>query len=245
MFLSFSSTGTCVTLFWLNIIEIAAINYVPILYSAFKSRLNRYNVKSIFGTLVVLSTLVIALTHKPHNIFLISLLLFSCSKIKQIGNVFGEKSTGLVVQCVLHLWIGKEFFFYQGNSNSLASIDLNAGYVGLNTFNFVTVGLLLTVNTFSGPILSFITFIHNSSYDCNEQSLHSADAKYILPLIVLLIAFPFTLYVFIMLLMRQHIFIWSVFSPKLLYEFYYMCLMYLMWSFAIMIPNLDQNVRTM
>lgn len=223
----------------MNIFEIAAINYVPILYTVFKSKLNRFDIKSIFGTLVVLSTLVMALTHKPHNIFLISLLLFSCSKIKEIGKLFGAKSTDLLVQCVLHLWIGKQFFFYQGNSNSLASIDLNAGYVGLNTFNFVAVGLLLTINTFSGPILSFITFVHNNTYDGNEQSLQSADAKHVLPLIVLLIAFPFTLYAFIVLLMRQHIFIWSVFSPKLLYEFYYLCLMYLMWNIVRLIPNLN------
>lgn len=221
------------TLFWLNIFEIAAINFVPILYSAFKSKLNRFDIKSIFGTLVVLSTLVIALTHKPHNIFLIALLLFSCKQIQQIGHLFSAKSTALMVQCVLHLWIGKLFFFYQGNSNSLASIDLNAGYVGLNTFNFIAVGLLLTLNTFSGPILSFTTFT-----EWNQQSPHSTDTKYIRPLILLLIAFPFTLYVFIILLMRHHIFIWSVFSPKLLYEFYYLCLMYLMWFFVRLIPNI-------
>lgn len=212
---------------------------MPILYRVFTSRLNRFDMKQIFGTFVVLSTLVMALTHKPHNVFLISLLLFSCNKVKQINELFKTKSTGLLVQCVLHLWIGKQFFFYQGNSNSLASIDLNAGYVGLSTFNFVAVGFLLTLNTFSGPILSFITFIHNNTYDNSEQSLQSANAKYVLPLVVLLIAFPFTLYVFVMLLMRQHIFIWSVFSPKLLYEFYYLCLMYLMWSIVRLIPNLD------
>lgn len=230
----FSSTGTALTLFWLNIIEIAAINYVPILFNALQLKMSRFDVKIIYGTLVVLSTLVIALTHKPHNIFLISLLLFSCNKIQLSVDENGN-SMGALVQCVLHLWIGKQFFFYQGNSNSLASIDLNAGYIGLSTFNFATVGFFLTANTFSGPILSFVTFIHNT-YDCNEVQL---SQKIILPLIVLLITFPFIVYLFIILALRQHIFIWSVFSPKLLYEFYSLVLMYILWYFVQFMPNIN------
>lgn len=53
------------------------------------------------------------------------------------------------------------FFVFQGNSNSLATIDLNAGYVGLQHFSFVTVGLFLTLNTFNGQILSFIMLVIN------------------------------------------------------------------------------------
>lgn len=215
---------------------------MPILYNALISRLKRFDIKLIFATLVVLLTLVIALTHKPHNIFLISLLLFSCNKVKQINELFcdnnSKSNAGLLVQCVLHLWIGKQFFFYQGNSNSLASIDLNAGFIGLNTFNFMAVGLFLTINTFSGPILSFLIFIHNS-YDCKDKPSTQTNEKHVLPLIMLLITFPFILYVFIILAVRHHIFIWSVFSPKLLYEFYYLCLMYLMWSFVRLIPNIE------
>lgn len=207
-----------------------------------KSKLKRFDIKLIFGTLVVLLTLIAALTHKPHNIFLVSLLLFSCSKIKHTFSLLNKDNSqsniSLLIQCVLHFWIGRQFFFYQGNSNSLASIDLNAGYVGLNTFHFLTVGALLTVNTFSGPILSFITFIHNA-YDCNERMSQATDTKRILPLVILLVTFPFTLYVFIILMLRQHIFIWSVFSPKLLYEFYYLCLMFAMWWLIRFIPNIE------
>lgn len=230
------------TLFWLNIAEIVAINYVPVVYNAIRSNLNRFDIKLIFATLVVLLTIIVALTHKPHNIFLISLLLFSCNRIKSTSLLLSDNNSAMkldpLIQCVLHLWIGKQFFFYQGNSNSLASIDLNAGYVGLNNFNFIAVGLLLTINTFSGPILSFVAFIHNT-YDCNEQSLNRTDAKKSLPLVVLLVAFPFAVYLFIILFLRQHIFIWSVFSPKLLYDFSYLCLMYLIWSFVRLILYLE------
>lgn len=213
---------------------------MPVLYNAIRSNLHRFDIKIIFGTLVVLLALVVALTHKPHNIFLIPLLLFSCNRVKHTSLLLNEKNPKSILnssaQCVLYFWIGKQFFFYQGNSNSLASIDLNAGYIGLSNFNFMAVGFFLTINTFSGPILSFITFIHNT-YDCNEQSLQQTDAKKSLPLFILLVAFPFALYVFIILFLRQHIFIWSVFSPKLLYDFYYLCLMYLIWMIVRLILN--------
>lgn len=238
----YRSTSTCATLFWLNICEVAAINYVPVLYNALRTKLHLFDIKLIFGTLVVLLTLIASLTHKPHNIFLVALLLFSSQKIKQtfatLKNSQWPINVCLLMQCVLHFWMGRQFFFYQGNSNNLASIDLNAGYIGLNTFHFFTVGLLLTVNTFSGPILSFITFIHNS-YDCNEQMPQTNNGKLTLPFVILLIAFPFTLYVFIILILRQHIFIWSVFSPKLLYEFYYLCLMCVMWMLVRFIPKVE------
>lgn len=235
------STSTCITLFWLNISEIVAINYVPIIYNAIKLKLDRFDIKLVFGTLVILTALITALTHKPHNVFLIALLLFSCNRIMKTFTLLSrsrsqsKSNSFLMIQCVLHFWLGKQFFFYQGNSNSLASIDLNAGYIGISNFNFAIVGSLLTMNTFSGPILSFITFVYGAYCEHNEQN----NTKSILSMIIILITFPFTLYTIFILLLRQHIFIWSVFSPKLLYEFYHLCLMFVMWNLVRFMPNVE------
>jgi len=40
----------------------------------------------------------------------------------------------------------------QGNSNSLATIDIGAGYVGLSNYHPVIIGILMFVSTYSGPI---------------------------------------------------------------------------------------------
>lgn len=214
---------------------------MPIVYNAIKLKLDRFDIKLVVGTLVVLSALITALTHKPHNIFLIALLLFSCRRIQKTFSLFGrsrshpKSNSLLMIQCVLHFWLGKQFFFYQGNSNSLASIDLNAGYIGISHFNFAIVGSLLTINTFSGPILSFVTFVYGACCENNDQ----INAKSILSMIILLITFPFTFYTIFILLLRQHIFIWSVFSPKLLYEFYHLCLMFVMWNLVRFMPNVE------
>lgn len=186
----------------------------------------------------MITTLVIALTHKPHNIFLVPILLFTCHKINQACTTLfqghSNKHITIITQFILHLWIGKQFYFYQGNSNSLASIDLNAGYVGLKAFNIYAVGTLLTLNTYSSPILAFLSFIYNS-YDYDDK----LTVKDILPFMAVLLAFPFILYVFFILLFTEHIFIWSVFSPKLLYESYYLCLMFVMWFLTLFIPLLN------
>lgn len=228
-------------LFWLNIVEIFAINCVPVLYKTITSNIKRFDIKLFLGTLIVVTTLVITLTHKPHNIFLIPLLLFTCDKLNQCCRSLyrenGYPKLGLIIQCILHLWIGKLFYFYQGNSNSLATIDLNAGYTGQNTFSFVSVAYLLTLNTYTGPILSFLILIYNL-YDCSEQSVQrSKDLSIVLPCIAVILSLPFTVYIFIILSFRHHIFIWSVFSPKLLYDFYYLCLMIILWIFASVVST--------
>jgi ethanolamine phosphate transferase 2 subunit G len=109
------------------------------------------------GANITIFVLVGALLHKPHNVVLLAgcvftshILNMACNRLYDTDR---DKKRRTFVKIVLHLWLGRLFYFYQGNSNSLASIDLNAGYVGLNSFNFTVVGVFLTLNTFSAQIL--------------------------------------------------------------------------------------------
>jgi len=52
--------------------------------------------------------------------------------------------------------------FAQGNSNSIASIDVNAGYIGLSSYNEVLVGLLIFCNTFSLPTLVVLAYFETT-----------------------------------------------------------------------------------
>lgn len=225
--------------------EIVTINLVPVIYRCVRSRLQKFDVKLMLGTAIILFALISALTHKPHNILLVGLQICTCRMASDsCRRLFSDqsKSAHIFAQCVAHYWIGKEFFFYQGNSNSLASIDLNAGYIGLQSFDFVSVGILLTINTFSGPILSILLFAYDI-YSCRSDApkqrpmpyrLERGDAainangcelKKALQISPILCGFPFAVYTVCALAFRNHIFVWTVFSPKLLYEFYHLCLM--------------------
>ncbi len=44
------------------------------------------------------------------------------------------------------------FSCFQGNSNSIATVDVSAGYVGLENYLPPVIGLLMAVSTYAGPI---------------------------------------------------------------------------------------------
>lgn len=94
----------------------------------------------------------------------------TCGFVNQLcDSVIDDPKRRTIFKILGHLWIGKMFFFYQGNSNNLASIDVNAGFVGLDTFNILIVGFFLTINTYSGVILSFLVLIYNLFEIQNER----------------------------------------------------------------------------
>jgi ethanolaminephosphotransferase len=51
------------------------------------------------------------------------------------------------------------FVLFQGNSNSLASIDVAAGYVGLLDYQPALVGIFLMAHTYSAPVLSQLMLV--------------------------------------------------------------------------------------
>lgn len=125
----------------------------------------------------------------------------------------------------------------QGNSNSLATIDLNAGYIGLDTYHPILVGLLLTLNTFSGPILSFLMALCHLYEQLCGINLTTDQCKTIRTTITVnvlrvqsvLVSLPLIVYMIVATLFRHHLFVWTVFSPKLIYELYAFALYVVCW----------------
>ncbi|XP_063702102.1 GPI ethanolamine phosphate transferase 2 [Culicoides brevitarsis] len=182
---------------------------------------------------VVTIVLVSALIHKPHNIILNAILVitsrFVTYKIKE--TMFSKEPDSSLMIILIHFCMGKVFYFYQGNSNSLATIDLTAGYVGLHHFSFAAVGVLLTLNTFNGQILSFLLLIKNSmKKSSGKENTKKFSCDMLLKTYIVLTTTPICFYLVVMILFRYHLFIWTVFSPKLLYKFYVMLLNFVMTS---------------
>ena len=59
----------------------------------------------------------------------------------------------------------------QGNSNSLSTVDIAAGYVGLENYRPVLIGLLMCLNTYAGPIYWLLAL------QCMLVALYSHDIK--------------------------------------------------------------------
>merc|ERR1719273_356044 len=104
-----------------------------------------------------------------------------------------------------YYFFGWALFFQMGNSNGLASIDVGAAYVGISSFNPWIVGSLLAINTFSGPILWTIFAFATEK----EMKFYSS--------FLFFRGLEITLYLVVVTHLRHHLFVWTVFSPKLLY----------------------------
>ncbi|KAF7407296.1 hypothetical protein HZH66_001833 [Vespula vulgaris] len=165
--------------------------------------------------------MVSALLHQPYNLILLPIQLIIICMINSIlkyNNI--EK-----INILINAWIGNVFYFYQGNSNSLADIDIAAGYVGLQSYRPIIIGMYLIVNTYSAPVLAYLlNMYHRTLSYKSSHSLHyvllSDNRIYMIWKLV-----PVTIYTFIITIQKHHLFIWSVFAPKLLYESMYLAVM--------------------
>lgn len=95
-------------------------------------------------------------------------------------------------------------FFYTGNSNSLSTLSLSTGYVGLSDYSPPIVGLQLLLYTFAGPIV----FLCGRSRT-SQSWLHLHFSYRISALSTSLIC---------LLIFQNHLFVWSVYSPKVIYD---------------------------
>ncbi|XP_053672798.1 GPI ethanolamine phosphate transferase 2 [Anopheles nili] len=223
-----SNSPICLTIFWINLVEIFFIGFLPMLYRAVVGSSNLNRSGGLYSNCVIIVALLSALLHKPHNVMLVgSLLATSRFLNERIDHIAENKNGSLVLKMITHYWLGKTFYYYQGNSNSLATIDLNAGYIGLNHFDIFRVGIFLTLHTFSGPILCFLMLMQNIFFNNNDET-HKHKLKIdpltikwkVLSLINVLTAVPVCFFMVVATILRDHIFVWTVFSPKIIYDYF-------------------------
>lgn len=95
-------------------------------------------------------------------------------------------------------------YFALGSSHLISSVDVSNSFTGLSTFNPVFVALLTFLVTWSGPI--FCSFL------LPEHS-HAASpfSRLVVQVVVMLSA----------TIQRYHLFIWTVYSPRLLFEVFW------------------------
>ncbi|KAJ6915789.1 Kinesin-like protein KIN-14A [Populus alba x Populus x berolinensis] len=145
-----------------------------------------------------------------------SMLYFSCSGLQHIE-----------VEVALLYYMGMAGHFALGNSNTLATIDVAGAFIGLSSHSMFLSGILMFIITYASPMLFLLSMlmyisVKSTSYLANHQNVDSGHlAKMILgfPCLVPvgLNSILLTSYTIVLLLMRNHLFVWSVFSPKYLY----------------------------
>eukprot|EP01135_Chromosphaera_perkinsii_P009355 Nk52_evm31s1737 gene=Nk52_evmTU31s1737 len=180
------------------------------------------------------------LIQRIHNMFVVIMTsLQFCAILSWILNYPRPKQ--LFCSIIAILWVGKFGFFAQGNSNSVATVDISGSYTGLYDYNALVVGILTLLIAYAFPLLAFLFlayfFIRFFQVQRITSFMRKQEAKQIytrepsasldleragyvlrLALVVLVLqSSVLSLYSILVTFQRYHLFIWSVFSPKYLY----------------------------
>lgn len=152
--------------------------------------------------LLLRSFLFLALTlHSEVDVILIAILLLQLQTLKKFISQVSPTAQPFVTLLMM-----KVAYFYFGNSNSLASIDVGAGYTGMISYNPGIITFLMAVHTYSGPII-VLTF-----YQSTIRNLQWFTKAIFVSMLLEIFVFCT-----ISTILRYHLFVWTVFSPKLLY----------------------------
>ncbi|CAG8627419.1 8982_t:CDS:10 [Ambispora leptoticha] len=151
----------------------------------------------------------------------------------------------------------------EGNSNSMASVDLGNSYIGVNEYHVFSVGLLTFFANWAGPIWWTIawnvtrqeisniqqqkrteTRPENQSFNESKDENFSKDSPffdYLIhtssfhALVLLCLSIAVTI-------LRNHLFIWTVFSPKYLYQIVWNVLFHL--GFGVLVSGILHSLES-
>lgn len=157
-------------------------------------------------------SLILVTQSRPTNIplyLIFRLQHWALSSMELSGN--GVTITSLILQYAA--------FFAMGGSNSIASVDLSNAYNGISNYNVVVVGILTFIGNWAGPIwwvfstkLLFVNYDGRTPFvNRRRRSSHVALLTFFVTTSLLAVMVACTV-------LRTHLFIWTVFSPKFLYS---------------------------
>ncbi|GAM86846.1 hypothetical protein ANO11243_048660 [Dothideomycetidae sp. 11243] len=102
-------------------------------------------------------------------------------------------------------------YFQTGGSNAISSIDLSNAYNGVASYNIAAVGALLFLGNWAGPVWwTAAGIVLLQMHQDQEAATHYA-------LMTLFTATGLAATMLACTILRTHLFIWTVFSPKYLY----------------------------
>ncbi|XP_076928974.1 GPI ethanolamine phosphate transferase 2 [Bidens hawaiensis] len=166
------------------------------------------------------------LLQQPVNSMVISLLL-----VQVIATIYyashGGSNVKQWVEIAAIYYLGMAGHFSLGNTNTLATIDVAGAFIGISSHSTVLSGVIMFVITYASPMLALLSMVMSVSVK-ETHSFLKIDEKNTGQLVKMILGFPclvplglnsvlLVAYTIILLVMRNHLFIWSVFSPKYIY----------------------------
>ncbi|CAO2047272.1 unnamed protein product [Urochloa humidicola] len=158
----------------------------------------------------------------------IPFLLIFLQTVSSVAHFFLDRTLHKQwVQVIALQFLGMAGHFGLGNTNSLASIDVAGAFIGISSYSTVLSGILMFIITYGSPLMLYLGMvIYISVNGCDDISTpwqlkrsYILDKMVTLPCLLPLLMnnVALTSYTIVLLFMRNHLFVWSVFSPKYLY----------------------------
>uniref|UniRef100_A0A8C1YAT4 Phosphatidylinositol glycan anchor biosynthesis class G n=1 Tax=Cyprinus carpio TaxID=7962 RepID=A0A8C1YAT4_CYPCA len=157
--------------------------------------------------------LLVALLFRAHNLPTLACCLLIQTIMAQF--IWKKLHYDAAQTTIMHYWFGQAFFYFQGNSNNIGTVDISVGFVGLESYVEAPAVFLTTLSTYAGPLLWACHLLCFLSSQRDRAVMGLGHGSYCF---ALLRSIPAVFYIVLVTLLRYHLFIWSVFSPKLLYE---------------------------
>ncbi|XP_036424535.1 GPI ethanolamine phosphate transferase 2 [Colossoma macropomum] len=157
--------------------------------------------------------LLVALLFRAHNLPTLACCLLIQTLMAQF--IWKKLHYDAAQTTIMHYWFGQAFFYFQGNSNNIATVDISVGFVGLESYVEAPAVFLTAFSTYAGPLLWACHLVCYLSSERDRAAVSLGHGSYCF---ALLRSIPAVFYVVLVTALRYHLFIWSVFSPKLLYE---------------------------
>ena len=153
------------------------------------------------------------------DVLFVSILFFGFS-VEMLRHYYlneGRKSSSslMIFGWVIHMCLfGRLLFFLTGHRYDFSSLQLDAGFILTDSFNFYMAGLMLSLNTFISEILGIVAILILANY--LEQSYQMKEI-----IILSITSFKLSTLLFSCLsafLLRRHLMVWAIFAPKVIFE---------------------------
>ncbi|KAI8078657.1 alkaline-phosphatase-like protein, partial [Halteromyces radiatus] len=176
--------------------------------------------------ILYMTTPLLILLSKPHHaihFFLFTVQMEGLLAWQRLHGKVPMWVRGFLAVCLCHYG-----FFVMGRTNSIASIDLSNAYIGVDGYRTVLIGIITFCSNWSGAlwwcIAGWVLASDNDS-KMNENNLpqtnnNDDDDQWLSYCLIQAMVFSVAtaaLSISVMVL-REHLFIWTVFSPKYLYQ---------------------------
>ena len=151
------------------------------------------------------------------------------------------RSNRLIQFIATYMTFAMSAFFSQGNSNLISTIDISSGYIGLESYNLFLVSFQVICSTYALFIL-WILMLFIRLDESKFTSLPQLKQEQLMSCINFMLILRITAVTFFMIIafiLQNHLFIWSVICPKLLYEYFLTVLTYALSWIAMAAHKID------